>query len=132
MPAGLQVDADPEQLSRILVNLLRNAVQALSQAGAPRGAPRLGSRQAREGRTVTISVSDNGPGLPDASASLFSAFQGSARSGGTGLGLAIAAELAACTAARSRSRTAGPGACFRVTIPDRHATGAKRATQAAS
>jgi signal transduction histidine kinase len=37
----LEIDADPDQLSRILVNLVRNATQALSQAGATQGEPRI-------------------------------------------------------------------------------------------
>ena len=45
MPADL-VDADPDQLPRILVNLVRNAVQALSQAGAAGGVPPSPSRRA--------------------------------------------------------------------------------------
>ncbi len=121
VPAGLQVDADAEQLSRILVNLVRNAVQALSQAGAPGGAPRIVVSARRENAVVAISVRDNGPGVPErARANLFSAFQGSVRSGGTGLGLTIAAELTALHGGTiALNEDGGPGACFRVTIPDR-------------
>src|SRR5499426_697761 len=92
---GLTVEADHDQLFRVLVNLARNAMQALETRGArdpARDQIRITGR--REGSVAVIEVSDTGPGVPEkAQAHLFQAFQGSARSGGTGLGLAIAAEL---------------------------------------
>ena len=120
VPAGLRVDADAEQLSRILVNLVRNAVQALSQAGAP--AARRGSRLGTPRATPSSrsAVRDNGPGMPAARpASLFSAFQGSARSGGRASASPSRRSFAASTAAPSHNEDGGPGACFRITIPDR-------------
>src|SRR3954469_24236319 len=94
VPDNLVIDADPDHLSRILVNLVRNAVQALSQAGSSDGPPRIAVSAAREGRSVTILVSDNGPGVPErARPNLFAAFQGAGRAGGVGLGLVISAEL---------------------------------------
>ncbi|HEY8564198.1 MAG TPA: HAMP domain-containing sensor histidine kinase [Beijerinckiaceae bacterium] len=120
VPEGLVVDADPDQLTRILVNLVRNAVQALSQAGASEGEPIVILRAARQGRVATIEVADNGPGVPPrARQSLFSAFQGSARSGGTGLGLPIAAELARLHGGRLALVDTPVGALFRLEIPDR-------------
>ena len=92
---GLVVDADPDQLLRVLLNLARNAVQAL-ETRAPndpaRDQIRITGR--REGAVVAIEVSDTGPGFPaKAREHLFEPFQTSARTGGTGLGLVIAAEL---------------------------------------
>ena len=46
----LEVDADPDQLSRVLVNLVRNSVQALSQAGTRDGPPRDRDRGTARGR----------------------------------------------------------------------------------
>jgi signal transduction histidine kinase len=116
------VDADPDQLSRVLVNLVRNAVQALSQAGTGNGPPRITVSAEREGATVAIVVEDNGPGVPDrARAHLFSAFQGSVRSGGTGLGLAITAELVRLHGGTISLDDTAEGARFRLTIPDREA-----------
>ena len=64
---GLIVDADPDQLLRILLNLARNAVQAL-ETRAPndpaRDQVRITGR--REGAVVVIEVSDTGPGIPAA------------------------------------------------------------------
>ena len=92
---GLTVEADHDQLFRVLVNIARNAVQALEARGArdpARDQIRITGR--REGSVVVIEVSDTGPGVPEkARAHMFQAFQGSTRAGGTGLGLAIAAEL---------------------------------------
>jgi len=116
----LMVDADPDQLSRVLVNLIRNAVQALSQAGATEGRPYVRIAGAREGRIVTILVEDNGPGIPErVQADLFTPFQGSARKGGAGLGLSIASELVSLHGGTITLDRTMIGTRFRVTIPDR-------------
>ncbi len=117
---NLKIDADPEQLSRVLVNVVRNAVQALSLTGSPEGKPCIHVSARREGGTVVILIRDNGPGIPErAKANLFTPFQGSAQKGGTGLGLPIAAELVqlhggTITLDEGEGRT-----CFKITIPDR-------------
>lgn len=86
LPAGLQVTADRAQLFRALSNLAQNAVQA--------GATRLTVAATAAEGGVTLTLADNGPGLPPkARAHLFQPFAGAARPGGTGLGLAIAREL---------------------------------------
>src|SRR5712691_2151834 len=91
---GLMVDADPDQLFRILLNLARNAVQALDGRDTKDpGRDQIRVTGRREGAVVVIEVSDTGPGLSErARAHLFEAFQGSTRAGSAGLGLAIAAE----------------------------------------
>jgi signal transduction histidine kinase len=120
----LQVDADPDQMSRILVNLVRNAVQALSQAGSTEGRPRVKVTAQRDGKDVIVSVQDNGPGIPErVRVDLFTPFQGSARKGGAGLGLSITAELARLHGGTITLDEAENGACFRVTIPDRPSAG---------
>ncbi|KLK94351.1 histidine kinase [Microvirga vignae] len=120
VPEGLMVDADKDQLSRVLVNLVRNAVQALSQTGPSQGQPCIDIKASREGNTVTILVEDNGPGIPErVKADLFTPFQSSAHKGGTGLGLTIAAELIQLHGG-TISLDEGEGhTCFRITIPDR-------------
>jgi signal transduction histidine kinase len=117
---GLVVDADPDQMLRILLNLSRNAVQAL-ETRAPndpaRDQVRITGR--REGAVVVIEVSDTGPGFPaKAKEHLFQAFQSSARSGGTGLGLVIAAELVRAHGGEIKLVEGTIGATFRFTIPD--------------
>ncbi len=120
---GLTVEADYDQLFRILLNLARNAVQALESRAAPARDPgrdqiRITGR--REGAVVVIEVSDTGPGFSQqARAHLFEAFQGSTRTGGTGLGLAIAAELVRAHGGEIRLVEGTIGATLRITIPDR-------------
>ena len=88
---GLMVRADPEQLYRVLSNLVRNARQAL-MATAQGGEIAVNARETDI--AWLIEVADTGPGLPaKAQEHLFTPFQGGARKGGSGLGLAIAAEL---------------------------------------
>jgi signal transduction histidine kinase len=117
---GLTVDADHDQLFRVLVNVARNAVQALEARGQrdpARDQIRITGR--REGGVVVLEVSDTGPGVPEkARAHMFQAFQGSARAGGTGLGLAIAAELVRAHGGEIGLVPGTIGATFRITIPD--------------
>lgn len=91
VPATLMIRADPEQMFRILTNLVRNARQALATLDRP-GTITL--RAADLDEHWCIDVIDDGPGLPPkARDKLFTPFQGGTRKGGSGLGLAIAAEL---------------------------------------
>jgi signal transduction histidine kinase len=114
---GLEVDADRDQLYRVLSNLCRNAVQALESEGAPGGEIAVSAR--REGSVAFIEVADSGPGVPErARAHLFEAFQGVARKGGSGLGLAIAQELVQAHGGQIALVNNEGGATFRVTIPD--------------
>jgi signal transduction histidine kinase len=118
---GLMVDADPDQLFRVLLNLARNAVQAL-EARAPNepGRDQIRITGRREGAVAVIEVSDTGPGLSEKTrAHLFEAFQGSTRAGGTGLGLAIASELVRAHGGEIRLVDGTIGATFRLIIPDR-------------
>ena len=94
-PEGLVLNIDAGQIGRLLLNLLKNAREALETAGAAIAAPDVSVTVASTEDGVTFSVADNGPGLPPrARENLFVAFEGSARAGGTGLGLAIAREIA--------------------------------------
>lgn len=117
----LEIDADPDQLFRVLMNLVRNAAQALDGKGVEVGGHdmiRVSAR--REGAVVIVEVADTGPGVPEkARAHLFQAFHGSTRSGGAGLGLAIAAELVAAHGGTIRLAEGTLGATFSFEIPDR-------------
>lgn len=118
---GLLVEADYDQMFRILLNLARNALQALeSHAAGDPGSDQIRITGRREGAVVVIEVSDTGPGFSDRARNhLFQAFQGSTRPGGTGLGLAIAAELVRAHGGEIRLVEGTIGATLRVTIPDR-------------
>jgi len=136
VPPELEIDADPDQLFRVIVNLVRNAAQAIEGqaiggqasenqavegAGKVDPAPdmiRVSAR--RDGSVVMIEVADTGPGVPQrARERLFEAFQGSTRQGGTGLGLAIAAELVRAHGGRIQLADGTLGATFSIEIPDR-------------
>ncbi len=118
---GLSIDADPDQLFRVLLNLVRNAAQALE--GRPRSdaaALQIRITGRREGSVAIIEVSDTGPGVPaKAREHLFEAFQTSGRPGGSGLGLAIAAELVRAHGGDTHLVEGTIGATFRIVIPDR-------------
>jgi signal transduction histidine kinase len=115
-----EVDADAEQMFRVLANLARNAIQAMAADAGDSVVKRLTVSAEREGSVCRILVEDTGPGLPLlARENLFAAFRGSARSGGTGLGLAIAHELVRAhggTIDLVESR--GGRTLFAITIPD--------------
>ena len=117
---AFEIDADSEQLFRILSNLARNAVQAIASDTESAIVRRLTISAERIGSVSRIYVADTGPGLPrQARENLFAAFRGSARHGGTGLGLAIAQELArAHGGAIELVESVGGRTVFAVTIPD--------------
>ena len=118
---GLAVDADPDQLFRVLLNLVRNAAQALeSDKSKVAIAKQIRVTGRREGSVTILEISDTGPGIPaKAREHLFEAFQGSSRDGGTGLGLAIAAELVRAHGGELNLVEGTIGATFRIMIPDR-------------
>jgi signal transduction histidine kinase len=119
VPDGVTLRADPEQLARIFVNLLKNAREALEgENGTTTAAPVVGIDFTERDHHLVVTVADNGPGLPPrARENLFVAFEGSARAGGTGLGLAIARELAEAHGGSVAYLPDGPGARFEVTLP---------------
>nr|WP_281501422.1 HAMP domain-containing sensor histidine kinase [Aliiroseovarius sp. S1123] len=116
IPAGLTLRADPEQLYRVLSNLVRNARQAIVASGKP-GEIAL---QASETETNwQIRVVDTGPGLPKSSQdTLFQPFAGTNRKGGSGLGMAISAELVRGHGGTlTLERTDETGTAFLITLP---------------
>ncbi len=109
VPPGLSLDVDPEQLSRILLNLGRNAVQVLTEGEAPAPEKMITVTARRVGRTIQIEVSDTGPGVPPrAREKLFEAFQSSTRPGGTDLASPSPRSSSPPTAAGSSSSTRPP------------------------
>ncbi|MDF1608273.1 HAMP domain-containing sensor histidine kinase [Hoeflea sp. YIM 152468] len=122
MEEHIEIEADSEQMFRVIYNLVRNAVQALAADTGDDGAivRRVTLSARRLGTVVEIRVADTGPGLPaKARENLFQPFRGSARSGGTGLGLAIARELViAHGGSIALDESASQGAVFRIELPD--------------
>ena len=111
IPPAVQVKADRTQLFRVLVNLFRNA----AEAGA--GTVRVATGEA--GTMLTITIADDGPGLPETvRANLFRPFVGSLRRGGTGLGMAIARDLMVAHGGGIELVATGPtGTVFLLTLP---------------
>ncbi|HWN73628.1 MAG TPA: HAMP domain-containing sensor histidine kinase [Solirubrobacterales bacterium] len=112
------INAEPDRIRQILVNLLTNAHEY-----SPEGAS-IGVAARAVGAEVEISVSDNGPGIPsDQLERIFERFtRGDAgltqRVGGTGLGLAISKSLVELHGGSiAAESTPGQGATFRVRLP---------------
>ena len=113
---GLMARVDPEQLYRVLANLVRNARQAIAATGKP-GVVKLHAKASET--SWEICVRDTGPGLPKkAQDHLFQPFQGNARKGGSGLGLVIASELVKGHGGTLELlETSEAGTSFRIVLP---------------
>lgn len=113
------VVADPDQLHRILVNLLRNARQAIEHHGERKDPGRIEVSLEVAGGSSLIRISDNGPGVPERIRErLFQPFAGSGRPDSTGLGLAIARELAQGHGGDLTLSVTGPeGTVFELRLP---------------
>lgn len=122
IPPRFTVMADSDQLHRILVNLMRNARQAIESDAARgerkgRGVVRV--EAANEGDAAVIRIADDGPGIPPRlSERLFEPFVSGKASDGTGLGLTISRELAANHGGELRLVETGPdGTTFELKLP---------------
>ena len=118
VPDGISLKVDPEQLARVLVNLIKNAREALEAAADKVVDPRITASFSAGADGNVIGIADNGPGLPPrARDNLFVAFEGSAKAGGTGLGLAIARELVAAHGSSLTYTPLEPGTRFDIILP---------------
>jgi nitrogen fixation/metabolism regulation signal transduction histidine kinase len=113
-PANLELHADPELLEQALINLLRNAVEALDETPAPRIAVRM--RAVAD--EVLIEVFDNGRGLSDDAASRVLTPFFTTKPGGAGIGLSVARHVALAHGGQLEVRRASPGgAVFAMRLP---------------
>ena len=78
---------DAEKMKQVLINLVRNAIEAMTDGG------KVTVRVARDGGMAILSVEDTGPGLPE-TVDIFQLFV-TTKPGGTGLGLSIARQIVA-------------------------------------
>jgi signal transduction histidine kinase len=118
VPDDVIIRVDPEQFARVLINLMKNAREALEETNGRTASPAVTVAYADGKDGITLSISDNGPGLPPrARDNLFVAFEGSARAGGTGLGLAIARELTESNGARLAYVPQETGTRFDIVLP---------------
>jgi signal transduction histidine kinase len=118
-PGTETVDADPEALRQILINVLENAVRHTPHGG------RIDVRAARDGAATRIEIADTGTGIPGQHLPrIFERFYrvDPARSremGGTGLGLAIVKHLVEAHGGRVEAEsTLGAGTTIRLLLPD--------------
>ena len=118
-PALPAVQADRDRLIQVIVNLLSNAVKFCD---APEPRVRIGATF--NGAELTVSVADNGPGIPKGDeARIFDRFEQARdpltrKPMGTGLGLPICREIVEYLGGRIWiERQGGPGATFAFTVP---------------
>lgn len=111
------VYADPIQLQQVVLNLVRNAIDAMSDAPETRREVLLSTRLLPEGE-IEIIVADHGSGLAqEAAEHLFNPFF-TTKSGGTGLGLAISRSIVRAHGGRLwHTPNEGTGARFHFTLP---------------
>jgi len=124
-PGMPSISAEPDRIRQILVNLITNAHEY-----SPEGAS-IGVRARVVGDEVEVSVSDDGPGIPESQLEhIFERFvRGDAgltqRVGGTGLGLAISKSLVELHGGTIEAEsTPGEGSTFRFRLPLRPAAAA--------
>jgi signal transduction histidine kinase len=118
VPAMKSVTIEAHALQQVLVNLVQNAAQALTDGGTIT----IAAKPAAGGIATMLTVTDDGPGIPPADrARVFDPFFTTKAPGtGTGLGLAVCKHLVA-VAGGSVEVAEGPGgkgAEFRVVIPN--------------
>jgi two-component system, OmpR family, sensor histidine kinase BaeS len=109
---GMEINADPDRLSQIMINLLSNALKATGSGG------RVHIKVYREDKVV-IEVCDNGKGISkDDVPYIFERFY-RAEKGGLGIGLTIVKELVEAHGGTIKAMSAdGGGTIFRIEIPD--------------
>lgn len=109
----VRVMGDRMRIEQVLINMLRNALDATKTVRSPEIEILLA-----EGDTVTLSVRDNGHGIDDLDA-LFEPFYTTKQPGeGTGLGLAISSGIVTDLGGRLMARNAeGGGAVFEMQLP---------------
>ncbi|MGQ0559936.1 MAG: PAS domain-containing sensor histidine kinase [Sphingosinicella sp.] len=113
-PAATWVKADRVQVQQVLINLVRNAIEAM--AGSGRRELTIATREDKD--MVVVSVADTGPGIaPEHFDHLFSQFM-TTKSEGLGLGLPISRTIVELHGGRlwAENRPEG-GAVFRFTLP---------------
>ena len=111
------VYADPIQLQQVVLNLVRNAIDAMADAPEDRREVLLMTREAADGE-VEITVADHGTGLaPEATEHLFNPFF-TTKASGTGLGLAISRSIVRAHGGRLwHTPNDGSGVRFHFTLP---------------
>jgi PAS domain S-box-containing protein len=119
-PALEEIYCDRTEIEQVLLNLVKNAAQAMSEAGTVQP-PCITLRTRREGDQALIEVEDNGPGMDENTRRrVFEPFYTTKTAGiGTGLGLSVSYFIIAeqHNGDISVSSALGQGACFTIHLP---------------
>ena len=115
-PTPLFIKGDLIQLQQVLLNLIVNAIDAISDM--PSAERRITVSTARDGNSAELSVSDVGPGIPvEKLKEVFEPFF-TTKPQGMGMGLSIARTIVEAHGGRlSAENPAGRGAAFRMRLP---------------
>ena len=104
---------DESKMTRVLHNLVRNAVEAMGSRGGT-----LTLRVGREDGDLVVTVSDTGRGIPkEIEDKLFQSFVTSGKRGGTGLGLAIVKKIVDEHGGQISVKSTERGATFVIRLP---------------
>jgi two-component system nitrogen regulation sensor histidine kinase NtrY len=112
-PPGLTVQGDADLLEQALINLLRNAAEAVR--GQP--AARIEVSCGVEAEMCYIDVADNGPGLSAAAREQIFIPIFTTKEGGHGIGLSLARRIALCHGGQLTVRSDDHGSVFRLALP---------------
>lgn len=112
------IRGDSHQLAQVVINLVTNADQAIRSSGSG-DRIRIGARKDAKAGVVVVTVSDNGPGVPEAIRSrIFDPLFTTKDVGqGTGIGLAFCHRVMSAHGGAIRLEPGGPGATFVLTLP---------------
>ena len=112
---GQKLTADNDQIFRVLMNICRNAVQAIGESG------NITVSAEQKDDQITIDITDDALGIPEKiKENLFQPFKTGSR-GGTGLGLAISKEIiTAHGGALDLLESSPKGSTFRIVLPIHH------------
>ena len=112
------VQVDEIQIQQVLINLVRNAIEALREVGRRDRSLTIATECDDSDRAVVLRVADSGPGLAeDRAASIFEPFY-TTKPDGMGMGLAICRSIAESHSGQLIAESVeGQGAVFRLTLP---------------
>lgn len=109
---GVMARTDEKQISEVFTNLIKNALQAID--GDPKGDIIVILKEAQD--TVEVSISDNGPGIPEDIREKVFMPNFTTKTGGTGLGLAICKHIVEGSDGKISFETSNNGTVFVVLL----------------
>ena len=114
--SGVQAVADQEQISQVFVNIIRNAIQAISSNTQSSNHPSpdiiVVLNATYSDKEICISISDNGPGIPNEMQEKIFRPNFTTKTNGNGLGLAISKRIVEGTGGRIEFETSEKGTTF--------------------